>query len=116
MRFPCFLDNWLADGEVVSLRHWPCFTPQKDFWYLFLLEAKAQLEGLGKLKDILACSIVPESTLLPHAISVMCLFFSNNGLCLPLSLLSDVACRHSIAIISLSSANEINEPDSILQG
>jgi hypothetical protein len=40
-RFPHFLDNRLMDGnEVVSPTRRPSFTPQKDSWYSFLLEAE----------------------------------------------------------------------------
>jgi hypothetical protein len=42
LRFPHFLDNWLTDGdEVVSLTCQLPFTPQEDYWYSFLLEAKS---------------------------------------------------------------------------
>jgi hypothetical protein len=37
-RLPQFVDNWLIDGgKVVSVTHWPLFTPQEDSWYSFLL-------------------------------------------------------------------------------
>jgi hypothetical protein len=40
-RLPYFLINQLTDGcEVVSLTRRPPFTPNKDSWYSFLLEAK----------------------------------------------------------------------------
>jgi hypothetical protein len=68
---------------AVSLMHRPPFTPQEDSWYPFLLEAEStpgaieRPEGLGQLKistsfgtrngDLPACSIVPQSTTLPHA-------------------------------------------------
>jgi hypothetical protein len=40
-RLPHFIDNRLTDGgEIVSLTRRPPFTPQKDFWYSFLLEAE----------------------------------------------------------------------------
>jgi hypothetical protein len=40
-RLPHLLDNRLTDGgKVVSLTHWPRFTPQEDSWYSFLLEAE----------------------------------------------------------------------------
>jgi hypothetical protein len=80
-KIPHCLDNWLTDGgEVVSLTRRPRSTPQKHFFFLFLvlisvIDPRAQglvwLEGLGKLKkfndlirtricDIPACSIVPQ--------------------------------------------------------
>jgi hypothetical protein len=41
-RLPHFLGNRLTDGgEVVSLTRRPPSTPQKDSWYLFLLEAES---------------------------------------------------------------------------
>jgi hypothetical protein len=41
-RLPHYLDNRLTDGgEVVSLTRRPPFTPQKDSWYSFLLEAES---------------------------------------------------------------------------
>jgi hypothetical protein len=41
-RLPYFLENRLTDGgEVVSLTRLPPFTPQKDSWYLFVLEAES---------------------------------------------------------------------------
>jgi hypothetical protein len=41
-RLPHFLDNWLADdGEVVRLTRRPPFTPTKNSWYSFLLEAES---------------------------------------------------------------------------
>jgi hypothetical protein len=54
LRFPHFLDNQLMDGgKVVSLTHWPPFTPR-----IFLVvisvrgsvnpRAIVRLEGLGK--------------------------------------------------------------------
>jgi hypothetical protein len=39
-RLPHFLDNRLTDGgEDVSFTRRPPFSPQKDSWYSFLLEA-----------------------------------------------------------------------------
>jgi hypothetical protein len=39
-----FLDNQLTNGgEVVSLTRLPCFTPQEDSWYLFLLGLKLRM-------------------------------------------------------------------------
>jgi hypothetical protein len=78
------VDNRITDdGEAVSLMHQLPFTPQKDSWYLFLLEVGStpgpvQLEGSGQLKkfsDLIenkthcfpACSIVPQPTTLPRA-------------------------------------------------
>jgi hypothetical protein len=83
-RLPHYLDNRLIDGgKVVSLTRRPPFTPQEDSWYSFLLRdwviprARVQLEGLSQLKenhligtrtcDLLACSIVPQPTMLPYA-------------------------------------------------
>jgi hypothetical protein len=41
-RLQHFLDNWLTDGgKLVSLMHQPPFTPQKHFWYSFMLEAES---------------------------------------------------------------------------
>jgi hypothetical protein len=41
-RFPHSLDNRLTDGgDVVSLKRRQHFTPQKDSWYSFLLEAES---------------------------------------------------------------------------
>jgi hypothetical protein len=41
-RRPHFLENRLTDdGEVVSLKRQPPFTPQEDSWYSFLLEAES---------------------------------------------------------------------------
>jgi hypothetical protein len=41
-RFPNFTDNQLTDGGyIISLTRRPRFTPQEDFWYSFLLEAKS---------------------------------------------------------------------------
>jgi hypothetical protein len=34
-----FLENWFKDGKIVSLKGSPCFTPEKDCWYSFMLEA-----------------------------------------------------------------------------
>jgi hypothetical protein len=79
-----FLDNRLTDGsEVISLTRRPCFHPQEDFWYPFLIEAQSTsrvivwLEGLGTLKnsndignrtrDLPTCSIVPQHTTLSSA-------------------------------------------------
>jgi hypothetical protein len=43
-RLPHFLDNRLTDlGEVFSLTCQPTFTPQKDSWYSFLLDAESTL-------------------------------------------------------------------------
>jgi hypothetical protein len=42
LRLPHYLDSQLTDGgEVVNLTHLPPFTPQKDSWYAFLLEAES---------------------------------------------------------------------------
>jgi hypothetical protein len=42
LRFPHFLDSRLIDGgKVVSLTPRPHFTPQKNSWYSFLLEAES---------------------------------------------------------------------------
>jgi hypothetical protein len=40
-RLPHFLDNRLTDGGEVSLTDLPPFTPYKDSWYSFLLEAES---------------------------------------------------------------------------
>jgi hypothetical protein len=40
-RLPYFLDNGFTDGGEVSLKRHPPFTPQKDSWYSFLLEAES---------------------------------------------------------------------------
>jgi hypothetical protein len=81
---PTFSDIRLTDGgKVVSPTRRPLFYPQENSWYSFLLEAEStpsaivRLEGLGKLKkstssgtrtgDLRTCSIVPQSTTLPHA-------------------------------------------------
>jgi hypothetical protein len=42
LRLPHLLDSRLTDGsKVVSLTRRPPFTPQKDSWYSFLLEAES---------------------------------------------------------------------------
>jgi hypothetical protein len=41
-KFPHFLDSRLTDGsEIFSPPLRQPFTPQEDFWYLFLLEAES---------------------------------------------------------------------------
>jgi hypothetical protein len=62
-RLPHFLDNRLTDGgEIVRLTRRPPFTPQKDFWHSFLLEAESiprvimRVEGLGQLKNPITSS------------------------------------------------------------
>jgi hypothetical protein len=41
LRLPHFVDNQLTNGcKVVSLTHWPHFTPQENSSYSFLLEAE----------------------------------------------------------------------------
>jgi hypothetical protein len=40
-RIPHYLGNQHTDGgEIVSITRWPRFTPKKDSWYSFLLEAE----------------------------------------------------------------------------
>jgi hypothetical protein len=79
-----FLDNRLTDGgEVVSLTRRPPFTPQEDSWFSFLLEAESTLghSAAGSIRstekysdliwirtrDLPACNIVPQPTMLPRA-------------------------------------------------
>jgi hypothetical protein len=51
-RLPHFLDNRLTDGgEVYSSTCRPPFTPQKDSWYSFLLEAVSTSGPKWGLKD-----------------------------------------------------------------
>jgi hypothetical protein len=60
LRIPNCLDNHLTDGGyVVSLMHQPFFNPPPKNLQVLIsvrgwlnLRAKAQLEGLGKLKKI----------------------------------------------------------------
>jgi hypothetical protein len=83
-RVPHFLDNWLTDGgEVVSPMHQPPFTPRKipgTHFFRGWIDPRSIVwpEGLGKLKnpvtssgiarDLLACSVVPQPTMLLHAL------------------------------------------------
>jgi hypothetical protein len=40
----------LTDGdEVLSLTHWPPFTPQEDSWYSFLMEAESTPRAVVQL-------------------------------------------------------------------
>jgi hypothetical protein len=84
LRLPHLLDNWLTYGGNVSLTRRPPFTtPQGRFLVHISVRgwvnprAIAWLEGLSKLKksndltgnrthDLLACSIVPQPTMLPR--------------------------------------------------
>jgi hypothetical protein len=86
LRHPHLIDNRLTDGgEVISLTRRPPFTPQKESWYSFLLEAEStivRLEELGQLKkpdlvgnrtrDLPACCMVPQPTTLPRAQCNIC--------------------------------------------
>jgi len=40
LRFPDYVTLAQDGGKVVSLTHWPLFTPRKYSWYSFLLEAE----------------------------------------------------------------------------
>jgi hypothetical protein len=56
-------------GEVVRITHQPRFTPQEDYWYLFLLEADSTpgiivLGILGQLKkssDLIGAAEMPDA-------------------------------------------------------
>jgi hypothetical protein len=79
-RLPHFLGNYLTDwGEVVSLTPRPPFTLRNipgTLSFIDRVDLRAvRLEGLGLLKkcndiignrSLLACSIVPQTTTLPH--------------------------------------------------
>jgi hypothetical protein len=88
LRITHCLDNWLTDsGNVANLTHWLCSIPQKHVfsssgthlsYRLRKPQAVVWLEGLGKLKqinsphsvsnrDLPACSIVPQQTILARA-------------------------------------------------
>jgi len=41
LRFPDYMTMAQDGGKVVSLTHWPLFTPRKYSWYSFLLEAES---------------------------------------------------------------------------
>jgi len=41
LRFPDYVTMAQDGGKVVSLTHWPFFTPRKYSWYSFLLEAES---------------------------------------------------------------------------
>ena len=41
LRFPDFMTTAQDGGKVVSLTHWPLFTPRKYSWHSFLLEAES---------------------------------------------------------------------------
>ena len=41
LRFPDYVTMAQDVGKVVSLTHRPLFTPRKDAWYSFLLEAES---------------------------------------------------------------------------
>jgi len=43
LRFPDFMTTAQDGGKVVSLTHWPLFTPRKCSWYSFLLQAELTL-------------------------------------------------------------------------
>jgi hypothetical protein len=82
-RLPHFLENRVTDdGEIVSLTRRPHFTPQEDFWYSILLGlsrpqghcAAGRIRSIEKsndignrTRDLPACSIVPQPTMLPRA-------------------------------------------------
>jgi hypothetical protein len=60
------LDSLLTDGcKVVSLTRRPPFTPQKDSWYSFMLEAESipGLGRLGKLKKKITSSGLEPATI-----------------------------------------------------
>ena len=40
LRFPDYMTTAQDGGKVVSLTHWPPFTPRKCSWYSFLLDAE----------------------------------------------------------------------------
>jgi hypothetical protein len=81
LRLPHFLDSQLTGGgEVVTLTRWPFSTPGR-FLLLSRPYGHMRLEGLNKLKkfsdligtrirDLLACIIVPQTTMLPFKTSV----------------------------------------------
>jgi hypothetical protein len=82
-----FLDNWLTDGgEVVSPTRQPPFTPRKipgtHFCYrlsrpqgcsaagrIRSSEKSNDLNGI-RTRDLPVCSVVPQPTMLPHALTV----------------------------------------------
>jgi hypothetical protein len=84
-RLPHFLDNQLTDGgEVVSLTRWPLFTPRKIPGTRLLELSRPQgHSAAGRIKlidksknlianrthDFLACSTVPQPTMLMGGIS-----------------------------------------------
>jgi hypothetical protein len=47
LRLPHFLDKRLTDGEVVSLTHWPPFTPRKTAQKKNFERAKDTVWGLS---------------------------------------------------------------------
>jgi hypothetical protein len=82
LRLPYFLKNRLTDGgEVVSLMYRPPFTPMKipGTYFCSKLSLLQGLRAAGRIRsiekynylignrtcDLLACSIVPQSTTLP---------------------------------------------------
>jgi hypothetical protein len=80
-RLSHFLDSRLTGGgDVVSLTRRPHFTPQEDFWYSFLLQVESTPRAIAppeelrqlknpdignRIRDLPACSIVPQPTTLP---------------------------------------------------
>jgi len=41
LRFPDYVTITQDGGKVISLTHWPLFTPRKYSWYSFMLEAES---------------------------------------------------------------------------
>jgi hypothetical protein len=66
LRFPDYVTVAQDGGKVVSLTHWPLFTPRKYSWHSFLLEAEStrdrsanrRIMSMKNSNDLPICSTV----------------------------------------------------------
>jgi hypothetical protein len=93
LKFPHFLDNWVTDGfKVVSLVHWPPFTPPGRF--LVLISVRGWIDPraivwveISQLKNPVTSSVIEPATfqLVIQCLNQLC--YCMHPICIPCQIL-----------------------------